>query len=265
MAKAVQKTGSSTRRIFVVDGGKGGAGKTMCAMMIADREVVRGNADRLLVLDADTANGDLSKRFSNAPCMTTDTDLRTADGWVGAVNKIDQYSDRADKIVVSLPANSILDSGCRSLRSVRDELNYEVVTFFAVGPTPESIILLTESYETGTISIASKVFIVVNELFGPYNLSFEGWFESDIKKRIDADPRCQVVVLPKMNYTVALLLNKAAVFTPSQILTGKLFQGTRSSLRFFLEDFWKPIDDFENQGPTIIPPYVKHTEETVDA
>jgi cellulose biosynthesis protein BcsQ len=124
MAKAVQKTGSSTRRIFVVDGGKGGAGKTMCAMMIADREVVRGNADRLLVLDADTANGDLSKRFSNAPCMTTDTDLRTADGWVGAVNKIDQYSDRADKIVVSLPANSILDSGCRSLRSVRDELNY---------------------------------------------------------------------------------------------------------------------------------------------
>ncbi len=93
------------KRVILVHGDKGGAGKSMVARALLDLYLEGPQALRrpVAIIDADTQNTDVGDALSYGELITSHSlSLRDEDGWVTLLNVIDQVEE--SQVVVSLPS-----------------------------------------------------------------------------------------------------------------------------------------------------------------
>ena len=67
------------KTLYIIDGGKGGVGKSLVSTIACGSNRSRNLAEKLLVLDGDTTNPDVSRRFKNCGATVAEADLRHPD------------------------------------------------------------------------------------------------------------------------------------------------------------------------------------------
>ena len=164
--------------IHVFHGDKGGVGKSFASFafgdwLITDRETVP------LIVDADMRNPDVSRLFAGiAP--TREVDLRTHDGWIELASLLHEAAET--EIVVSLPAgigDALEREGVDWLESMR-ELRREVVLYWVINRTADSINLLRSALQTFEGG-ASAMVVVKNLFFGEPD-RFRRWNDSKTRQ-----------------------------------------------------------------------------------
>ncbi len=237
-------TSLAGRIIYIIDGGKGGVGKSIVATVVADRYVSCGHAQGLLVVEGDVTNGDVARRFESTGSSTAYSDLRIGDEWLPTFDFIQKSN--APRVVVSTPATADIGDRAPTLSAVANELGYELVTIFVMGKTPDSIELLMDLYTSGAVSASKSFVVVLNEFFGKAN-TFRRWDESEAKQILTKDPRCKgIIILPELFYSAEDVLLAAPDYSPSQIIaSGQLTVATRVELQTWLARLWLEIDKIE--------------------
>jgi len=169
------------RQIIVIDGAKGGVGKSLVASVISSILLAQGAAVTLIELDR--ANPDIARRFQNhAPVLLAD--LSDRDGWIsllGALELLDtQY------IVMSMPA------GLNGVEEIHDLLgqtlsflNIELNVIFCLSRQNDSITLLDQSLTSGLAEFAVKAVALKNGFFGK-DETFDRWRNSAQRQRWQA-------------------------------------------------------------------------------
>ncbi|MBC5823458.1 MAG: hypothetical protein GIX02_01305, partial [Candidatus Eremiobacteraeota bacterium] len=126
--------------IHVFHGDKGGVGKSFASFafgdwLIADRTIVP------LIIDADMRNPDVARLFTGlAP--TREVDLRSHDGWIELASLLDEAAE--NDVLLSLPAGigDALDREAADWLESTRELGREVVLYWVINRTADSINLL---------------------------------------------------------------------------------------------------------------------------
>jgi len=229
------------KTLYVIDGGKGGTGKSFTTMVVADRLISLGLAERTFVLDGDVTNPDISRRFKASGAAIGEADLRISEEWLQALSFIEE--SQADYVVISLPATAEIGDLNTTLKKVASELGYRVVCLFVLNKNKNSIRLLEESYKGGCLAASDTYMVVINEFFGEAP-KFRRWADSNAKKVVSADPRfAGVMILPELFYAAEDVLDAAEEYTPSQIVaSGKLTVSLRVTLEAWLHKTFGEIE-----------------------
>ena len=164
--------------IHVFHGDKGGVGKSFASFafgdwLITDRETVP------LIVDADMRNPDVSRLFAGV-APTREVDLRTHDGWIELASLLHEAA--ATEIVVSLPAgigDALEREAVDWLESMR-ELRREVVLYWVINRTADSINLLRSALET--FEGSARAMVVVKNLFFGEPDRFRRWNDSKTRQ-----------------------------------------------------------------------------------
>jgi Mrp family chromosome partitioning ATPase len=83
--------------IYMVSGSKGGVGKSTVSMALVHFLTKRG--DKLLLIDADTANPDVGKAYSKT-LETVNVNLDEKEGWMDMANRLSQQPDTTVVIIL---------------------------------------------------------------------------------------------------------------------------------------------------------------------
>jgi NUBPL iron-transfer P-loop NTPase len=94
-----QVSDKSRSRFIVVHGDKGGVGKSFTAQAVVNYLTSKGES--VAVIDADTANPDVSRMFEGS-LPTAQTNLRSENGWMDVVDFVVKYPGQT--VVLNTPA-----------------------------------------------------------------------------------------------------------------------------------------------------------------
>ena len=87
---------SDTLFIFFIGGSKGGVGKSILSMLIADF-LTKCKGRKIILVESDTSNPDVGKTFTHDDDVeVVSLSLDNADGWIELVN----YADKNKKDIV---------------------------------------------------------------------------------------------------------------------------------------------------------------------
>jgi hypothetical protein len=158
--------------LIVVDGLKGGPGKSTVATALVDYRAAKGH---VLIVDADKVSPDVSQQFENSklPVTVMQADLSYNAGWEDFMGAIEDYVEEVDTIIVSLPAGEVVTSKGltidlhQDIKSMLTDLNIKVVQYFVVNRSKLSIQQFLSSGEEGFGSIADERVVVLNGYHGP--------------------------------------------------------------------------------------------------
>jgi len=188
----------NNRTIIFSDGQKGGVGKSMTAITLADYLMRHSSA--IGVIDADHTNPDLARLFNRniENVFTATYDFSELDDWMLFLESLEKLPQDIQNIIVSLPAtlniNPYLDTAC----AVLDALNFDIACFFTLNRQADSVNLLSSSMETGLLSRSSTRVAVLNGLFGNED-KFDRWVDSDTKAKFESDGG-STAYLPELFY-----------------------------------------------------------------
>jgi len=181
-------------KTFLVDGDKGGIGKTMVSRIIADayikREATGLPLAKIVCLDADHTNPD----FAGAGGYAADTsifatgliNLDDPDNWMEMMNTVEPYLEMAEteevRIIVSLPATiqRAFVTGSEAVGQAMEMLN--AVPVWVVGDTQDSVMQLQKRYELMPRRFEHGI-VVLNQKFGDRD-KFVHWNGSAIQKEL---------------------------------------------------------------------------------
>jgi septum formation inhibitor-activating ATPase MinD len=180
-----------TRTLHVIDGGKGGTGKSTAAMIVCDYLATNGQISKTFVLDGDLTNPDIFRRFETSGATVAIGDLRRSEDWLQALEAIE--SANCNDVVVSLPATADASEIAPVIKEIVDALGYRLITYFVIVKNPDCIELLSNSFETGIISISQTYCVILNEISGKL-AEFRGFLSSEIKQKVEADWTCPALV-----------------------------------------------------------------------
>ncbi|NYH14056.1 nucleotide-binding protein [Paraburkholderia bryophila] len=165
--------------IYLVGGSKGGVGKSIVALALADY-LQRRNANPVLV-ETDTSNPDVMKAVhGEIECAAFDLD--EADGWIGFVNYCDAI--RGAAVIVNTAARNqagVARYGA-TLASTLDELGRRLVVFWGINRQRDSLELLREF---GATFPEATTHVVRNGYFGTAD-KFALYQDSNIRKSVEA-------------------------------------------------------------------------------
>jgi hypothetical protein len=158
--------------LIVVDGLKGGPGKSTVATALVDYRAAKGH---VLIVDADKVSPDVSQQFEQSKLAVSilQADLSYNAGWEDFMGAIEDYNGKVDTIIVSLPAGEVVASNGltidlhKDIKNMLNELNIKVVQYFVVNRSKLSIQQFLSSGEEGFGSIADERVIVMNGYHGP--------------------------------------------------------------------------------------------------
>lgn len=181
-------------KTFLVDGDKGGVGKTMVSRIIADayvRHAATGLPQaKIICLDADKSNPD----FAGTGGYAKDEHIFTSglvalvdpDNWIKMINVMEPYIEMAEteevRIIISLPAqiHSAFESASEEIGQVMDMLN--MVPIWVMNNSKDSIMLLENRIDLMHRRFQRGV-VVLNQKFGSSD-KFDLWNGSSLKKDI---------------------------------------------------------------------------------
>jgi len=166
-------------KLILVTGDKGGGGKSFVSAVVSD-SLYRLHSDLdLLIVEGDGVVGDVAARFedSGIPGVLAAMDGDPTSAVAALVDHLDK--DRADRVIVNLPAAACLtiDPLAGSLVAPAAEaLDLEIVCLFVLTAEPASARLAGRSLRSGLAAIADRKIAVLNGHFG-HAESF-AWSES---------------------------------------------------------------------------------------
>lgn len=174
-------------RIIVIHGDKGGVGKSMVAMAIAD--YVQGTGAPVAVMDADTQNPDVSRMFDGV-IPVAQANLREENGWMDLTDFVTQHIGHT--IILNTPAGigeymkAHLAEFAHYLKSL--EVPAEMEMWWTMNVQHDSVNLLNEAYKNYGEHFA-RIRVVCNLHFANDNASEDGpfllWFKSTLRTQLE--------------------------------------------------------------------------------
>ena len=127
------------KNIYLIGGSKGGVGKSMVTMAVADLLVSTGES--VLLIESDTGNPDVWKTYKEE-VETELIDLDQADGWIELVNLCESKPDAVVVINTAARNNLGVSAYGETLNSTLAELKRKLVTLWVINRQRDSLELL---------------------------------------------------------------------------------------------------------------------------
>ena len=219
--------------LYFIGGSKGGVGKSILSMILADF-LTKCKNRKIILIESDTSNPDVGKTFAhNDDVEVLSLSLDNADGWIELVN----YSEAHKKdIVINSAARSgeAVEKFGDTLIGSLDELHRQLISFWVINRQRDSIELLKKYMDV----VPGELHVVRNTFYGEPQ-KFELFNGS--KTKIEAEKRGATIDLPDLAdrvtddlYSKRLSVAKAMEDMPL---------GNRAELKRWRSVAWKMFDD----------------------
>ena len=219
--------------LYFIGGSKGGVGKSILSMILADF-LTKSKNRKIILIESDTSNPDVGKTFAhNDDVEVLSLSLDNADGWIELVN----YSEANKKdIVINSAARSgeAVEKFGGTLIGSLDELHRLLISFWVINRQRDSIELLKKYMDV----VPGELHVVRNTFYGEPQ-KFELFNGS--KTKIEAEKRGATIDLPDLAdrvtddlYSKRLSVAKAMKDMPL---------GNRAELKRWRLVAWKMFDD----------------------
>ena len=223
----------NSRFLYFIGGSKGGVGKSILSMILADF-LTQCRHRKIILVESDTSNPDVGKTFThNDDVEVISLSLDNADGWIELVN----YSEASDKdIVINSAARSgeAVEKFGGTLIGSLDELHRQLVSFWVINRQRDSIELLKKYMDV----VPGELHVVRNTFYGEPQ-KFELFNNS--KTKVEAEKRGATIDLPDLAdrvtddlYSKRLSVAKAMEDMPL---------GNRAELKRWRTVAWKMFND----------------------
>ncbi len=144
----------NSRFLYFIGGSKGGVGKSILSMILADF-LTQCRHRKIILVESDTSNPDVGKTFThNDDVEVISLSLDNADGWIELVN----YSEASDKdIVINSAARSgeAVEKFGGTLIGSLEELQRQLVSFWVINRQRDSIELLKKIWTLFQVNFMS--------------------------------------------------------------------------------------------------------------
>ena len=220
MAKKTQSA------IYIVGGGKGGVGKTMCSLALADWLLNEQQHDNVVAIETDDSNPDFYKSLQSVNEIKKEViNLDDESGWVKLMNMMPDFAKTGAQVVINTAARATpqLEKYMGDMQAGCTELQINLHLVWVINRQRDSLLLLNKVLEAAP---TTRTTVVKNLYFG----AAEKFVIFETSK---ARARCGEVDLPDLNdfvsdkiYSERLPLSAAA----------ELQFGERVSLQRFRRD-----------------------------
>lgn len=227
--------------LYFIGGSKGGVGKSILSMVLADFLTQYRNR-KIILVESDTSNPDVGKTFThNDDVEVLSLSLDNADGWIELVN----YSEASDRdIVINSAARSgeAVEKFGGTLIGSLEELHRQLVSFWVINRQRDSIELLKKYMDV----VPGELHIVRNTFYGEPQ-KFELFNNS--KTKIEAEKRGATINLPDLADRVTDDLYSKRLSIVKAVETMPL--GNKAELKRWRSIAWKMFDDIDigNNSP----------------
>ena len=127
--------------LYLVEGGKGGVGKSIFCMLLIDF-LTKCKGRKILLIETDTSNPDVGKTFSNNDDVEViSLSLDNADGWIELVNYV-EASQRDIVINSAARSGEAIKKFSSTLTGSLEELQRKLITFWLINRQRDSVELL---------------------------------------------------------------------------------------------------------------------------
>ena len=219
--------------LYFIGGSKGGVGKSILSMVLADF-LTQYRKRKIILVESDTSNPDVGKTFThNDEVEVLSLSLDNADGWIELVN----CSEASDKdIVINSAARSgeAVEKFGGTLIGSLEELHRQLISFWVINRQRDSIELLKKYMDV----VPGELHVVRNTFYGEPQ-KFELFNNS--KTKIEAEKRGATIDLPDLADRVTDDLYSKRLSVVKAIETMPL--GNKAELKRWRSIAWKMFDD----------------------
>ena len=219
--------------LYFIGGSKGGVGKSILSMLIADF-LTKCKGRKIILVESDTSNPDVGKTFTHDDDVeVVSLSLDNADGWIELVN----YADTNKKdIVINSAARSgeAVEKFGGTLIGSLEELHRRLISFWVINRQRDSIELLKKYMDV----VPGELHVVRNTFYGDPQ-KFELFNNS--KTKIEAEKRGTTINLPDLAdrvtddlYSGRLSINRASEEMPL---------GNRAELKRWRSIAWETFNE----------------------
>ncbi len=199
-------------KTFLIDGDKGGVGKTMAARALLSYFYEKREDVRIAAIDADQSNPDVCGKGGvsrdHRVCMAELVALGEKDGWLDLADRMEILLALKDEVrcVINLPAQI----GMRAFlagESLADEYaeSFNMIPVWVIGPRQESIVAL--DYRVKNFPTLFRRGAVVRNLHFGGPDEFAAWDASPLRERLMASGWIDVA-LPDMSARLVEILGR---------------------------------------------------------
>ena len=219
--------------LYFIGGSKGGVGKSILSMLLADF-LTQYRKRKIILVESDTSNPDVGKTFTHSDDVEVlSLSLDEADGWIELVN----YCEASDKdLVINSAARSgeAVEKFGGTLIGSLDELHRQLVSFWVINRQRDSIGLLKKYMDV----VPGKLHVVRNTFYGEPQ-KFELFNGS--KTKIEAEKRGATIDLPDLadRVTDDLYSKRLSIVTALETMP----LGNKAELKRWRSVAWKMFDE----------------------
>ena len=219
--------------VYFVGGSKGGVGKSIFCMLLADY-LTKCKGRKIILVESDTSNPDVGKTFiHNDEVEVIPLSLDSADGWIELVNHAEACKR---DIVINSAARSeeAVEKFGGTLIGSLDELHRTLISFWIINRQRDSIELLKRYMDV----VPGELHVVRNTFFGEPK-KFELFNNSNTK--IEAEKRGATIDCPDLadRVTDDLYSNRLSVARASE----EMPIGNRAELKRWRSRGWRMFDE----------------------
>ena len=219
--------------LYFIGGSKGGVGKSILSMLLADF-LTQYRKRKIILVESDTSNPDVGKTFTHSDDVEVlSLSLDEADGWIELVN----YCEASDKdLVINSAARSgeAIEKFGGTLIGSLDELHRQLVSFWVINRQRDSIELLKKYMDV----VPGELHVVRNTFYGE-SQKFELFNGS--KTKIEAEKRGATIDLPDLADRVTDDLYSKRLSIVTALNTMPL--GNKAELKRWRSLAWKMFDE----------------------
>ena len=224
--------------VYFVGGSKGGVGKSILCMLLADY-LTKCKGRKIILVESDTSNPDVGKTFvHNDDVEVVSLSLDSADGWIELVN----YAEASQKdIVINSAARSeeAVEKFGGTLIGSLDELHRTLISFWIINRQRDSIELLKKYMDVvpGELHVVRNTFYGAPEKFELFNNS---------KTKIEAEKRGATIDCPDLadRVTDDLYSNRFSIAKAAE----EMPLGNRAELKRWRSRGWRMFDEIGIAG-----------------
>jgi len=246
-----------TLKTILVDGDKGGVGKSLVTRAVVDMYLnadEAGIGDRrytLAVYDADRRNPDVCGRGGYTPndhlLLAELAALDSEEGWIDFGNKLEPViemgasEDAHVRIIVSMPAQigKVFDGSVALVNTILQELN--AIPVWVLSRTREGVTALEERVQAYPAQYAAGV--AVRNLFFGDREKFVIWDTSDLRRQLVEEGPWADVILPEMNDLIFERIGRTPFHVAADLgtQTSKLGWGAHTALATWRRTAWENL------------------------
>lgn len=199
---------------YIVDGDKGGVGKSFLARAIADYLIISKTRGRIAVIDCDPSNADVvcpggfddAEKINELEVLGVKSPVASQEDWFATVDRATKYAQQGEiDFVFSLPAGAglYIDDTVLSMFG----LIGPVKTIWVMGKDQSSVAQLEERVNRAPMFYEKGV-VALNEYHGAASRgTFSAWQKSMIHRQIVRADGWHEIYVPALNAFVTRSIN----------------------------------------------------------